>query len=52
MLWGQQAPPTLGGVSVFGTAGIVLAVRLAFRLLLAFAKDVRIERQMDRETYR
>ena len=52
MLWGQQAPPTLGGVSVFVPAGIVLAVRLAFRLLLAFAKDVRIERQMDRETYR
>jgi ubiquinone biosynthesis protein len=39
MMWSRQAPPTIYGVSLFGAAGAVAAVVLAWRLLRAIKKE-------------
>ena len=35
LLWSMKAPPTIGGVSVFGSAGYLIAAYLGWRLLRA-----------------
>ena len=39
LLWSMKAPPTLGGISVFGGAGYLLSLYLGFRLLRAIKKS-------------
>jgi ubiquinone biosynthesis protein len=39
LLWSMKAPPTLGGVSVVGAAGYVMAVYLSWRLVRAIKKS-------------
>jgi hypothetical protein len=39
MMWSRQAPPTIYGISVFGAAGSVAAIVLAWRLLRATKKE-------------
>jgi ubiquinone biosynthesis protein len=38
-LWSRQAPPLLGGVSVFGAVGYLFAAFLIWRLLRAIRKS-------------
>jgi ubiquinone biosynthesis protein len=39
LLWSMKAPPTLGGVSVFGAAGYVIAAYFGWRLLRAIKRS-------------
>jgi len=39
LLWSMEAPPLLGGVSVFGAAGYLLAMYLGWRLFRAIRKS-------------
>ena len=39
LLWSMKAPPTIGGVSVFGAAGYLMAVYFTWRLLRAIKKS-------------
>jgi ubiquinone biosynthesis protein len=39
LLWSLKAPPTLGGVSVVGAAGYLVAVYLGWRLVRAIKKS-------------
>jgi ubiquinone biosynthesis protein len=39
LLWSMKAPPTLGGVSVFGGAGYLVAIYLSWRLVRAIKKS-------------
>jgi len=39
LLWSMKAPPMIGGVSVFGAAGYLLAAYLIWRLLRAIKKS-------------
>lgn len=39
LLWSMKAPPTLGGVSVFGGAGYLAAIYLTWRLVRAIKKS-------------
>ncbi len=39
LLWSMKAPPTLGGVSLFGGAGYLVAIYLGWRLLRAIKKS-------------
>jgi len=39
LLWSMKAPPLLGGVSVFGAAGYLLALYLGWRLFRAIKKS-------------
>jgi ubiquinone biosynthesis protein len=39
LLWSMKAPPTLGGVSVFGSIGCLAAIYLSWRLLRAIKKS-------------
>lgn len=43
LLWSMQAPPLLGGVSVFGAAGYVLSVVLGWKLLRAVKHSGSVE---------
>jgi len=38
-LWSMKAPPTVGGVSIFGGAGYLLALLLSWRLIRAIKKS-------------
>jgi ubiquinone biosynthesis protein len=39
LLWSMKAPPTIAGVSLFGAAGYLMALYLAWRLLRAIKKS-------------
>jgi ubiquinone biosynthesis protein len=39
LLWSTRAPPTLGGVSVFGALGFLVALYLTYRLLTAIRRS-------------
>ena len=39
LLWSMKAPPTIGGVSIVGGAGYLLAIYLGWRLLHAIKKS-------------
>ncbi len=39
LLWSMKAPPTIAGVSVFGSAGFLMAAYLGWRLLHAIKKS-------------
>jgi ubiquinone biosynthesis protein len=39
LLWSMKAPPTIGGVSVFGAAGYLIAAYFSWRLLRAIKKS-------------
>jgi ubiquinone biosynthesis protein len=43
LLWSMKAPPLLGGVSVFGAAGYLLAVYLGWRLFRAVRKSGNVD---------
>jgi ubiquinone biosynthesis protein len=43
LLWSMKAPPLLGGVSVFGAAGHLLAVFLGWRLFRAIRKSGNVD---------
>ena len=38
LLWSMEAPPLMGGVSVFGAAGYAVSLVMGFRLLRAMRK--------------
>jgi ubiquinone biosynthesis protein len=43
LLWSMKAPPLLGGVSVFGAAGYLLALYLGWRLFRAIRKSGNVD---------
>jgi ubiquinone biosynthesis protein len=44
MLWSRQSPPTIAGVSLFGAAGVAIAVGLSLRLFRAIRKEGGLEK--------
>ncbi len=44
MLWSRQSPPTIEGVSLFGAAGVAIAVGLSLRLFRAIRKEGGLEK--------
>ncbi len=45
LLWSMKAPPVLGGVSIFGAAGHVIAVYMGWRLFRAIRKSGNVDSQ-------